>query len=159
MEIVEVLKSWRCWIVIFLSSLAGFYLVRPVLNFYISTDAIILSALFISLFSVSVACLVRSIKISLSVLKTKESVAGIIGYIIGILSLQSCVASGVCVQTFLLTFMVSVLPGFLVDIFMNFGKYLLLLSSVLIAYSLKSMGCFRKQGKVEMKFTLSRKLK
>ena len=144
MEILEVLKSKYCWIVIFISIFIGYYLIHPFLRLGISVVVTLLSITFLGMFSMSIACMVRTIKLSYTQLKSHGTMIGIIGYVFGFISLQTCFVSGMCVSNLIVPLLYTFLPVTFVNIFSKYSELILGFSVLLIVYSLFSMGCFKR---------------
>ena len=144
MEILNVLKSIYCWIVGIIAVLLGYYfIVKPFLTAYSPFEIVVLSYIFLILFGLSVACIIRNIKNHVRAME-KPSIAAVLGYIVGFASIQTCFASGVCVANLTVPIISTFLPSIARNFFEKFSLYFLVFSILLVSYSLYSMKCFEK---------------
>ena len=151
MEMLNVLKSKYCWLVIFLASTAGYYVVKPILDINKAIDTLFLASIFLITFSFSIACMVRKIKLNIQALKSHETWVNVIAYVIGFTSLQTCLVTGVCIQGIGLPLLLTILPASMVTIFEQYAKAILALSILAMVYSFHSMGCFKTQPRRKIK--------
>ena len=146
MQIIEVLKSKNCWLVMLIWGLFSYLLLQET---FAHGDIIIkaISALFIFVLSLVIACTIKTV-VSNSQKKSQSlrSLAnGIIG-LIGIIATQTCLASGVCAITLTTAILSTILPLAVVNIFEEYSIHIIILSTLFLAYSLYSMKCFGKEN-------------
>ncbi len=151
MEIVEMLKSRVCWLVLALGIAISLYVVRP-LALVSQPDMTtgIAVILFLILFPTSLACNVRLVKSKFKEFRSvgKHGIANFILYAIGLTSLQTCLVSGVCGVNAAISILFLVLPSSLVHLFIEYSRYVLLAADLGLFISLLSMKCFSgKPGK------------
>lgn len=141
MKILEVLKSKYCWIVITLSLILSYFLVLKDINTYTKTSIIILGIVYSILFSISNACLTKDIvKRTKEKIETrKESYISIFASILGYGALQTCTLGYTCTTPLIF----ALLPTSLIPVLVNNSIWLLLISDILLIYSVFKMKCFK----------------
>ncbi len=156
MEILEVLRSYKCWIVGIISMALGYvYIVAPFLTANSPLIVVGMAVIFLLLFGTSLACMVRMTVVYAK--QSKGSLTSLLAYILGFASLQTCFASGACVSGLAVPLVSALFPSFMRGFFENFAPLFLGLSILLLIYSLFSMKCFvdTKVGIKEVGFKLT----
>ena len=144
MWIVEVFKSRYCWIVFAVALVIG-YLLLPGSLFEQDILVTMLLILFLGVFSISITCIVRNLKEQIVSVRNVEkgSIISAIGSILGFTAIQTCVVSGVCGVNMFLAILYAVFPAVFVDMFVEYGAFILLISDVILLFSLYYMKCFK----------------
>ena len=141
--IFYIFKSKYCLIVFILSLFLGYSLVPKAVFYGWYT---ILAIIFITLFALSITCIIRNVKEKILLAKTyKSSVIGIIATAVGIVALQTCgVGAPVCGAAVGLGIVSSIFPSVLV---WKISKYAIDLMVISIAFQLLAlyfMNCFKR---------------
>ena len=146
MEIMEVMKSWKCWIAMLIGLALGFVVARPAISAENSL-VLILSVLFLMLFPVSIACNIRLVRAKYRELKTlgKVGIFSLIVYGLGLVSLQTCMVSGFCGVSAGLSLLMLILPATAVSGFASYSIYVLALSDLAMIAGLLFMKCFKEE--------------
>lgn len=151
MEIIEVLKSKKCWLVMFLSLGLTYLAVKPYLvagqpQTWLSFFLIIS---FGFLFSLSLSCNVRLIKTRYQEEKKirvgKKGLLTSLAYLFGFTALQSCFIGGFCGVNLVISLLALILPATAITVFVHYGFWLLVFTDLIIFYSLIYMGCFKRK--------------
>ncbi len=145
----KVWESHYCKIVFFISIIIS-YLLIPQAMFHNWYD-ILLSILFMILFSATITCVIRNIKERVSMAKTStESLISVIAVAIGIASMQVCLASApVCGAAVGFGLLAMVLPTFALKFLSEYGTVLLIFSIIIQGISLYYMDCFKEMVKTK----------
>jgi hypothetical protein len=156
MYLFKVMKSKYCKS-IFLISLIGSYFLIPdtVFNgFYY-----IIAITFMVTFSLSIMCIVRSIKDRATLAKkSKASLLSIIATALGLSALQVCgVSIPVCGASIGIGLLSVVFPQFFVDFLANYSPFIIGFSIILQLVALYYMGCFIETQKKKIKALLKTK--
>ena len=119
-----------------------------------SQDPVVTALLltFLGLFSISITCIVRNLKEQIVSLKNVEkgSLISAIGSILGFTAIQTCVVSGMCGVNMFLALLYTIFPAIFVDMFVEYGVIILLISNIILLFSLYYMKCF-KTNKTSLK--------
>ncbi len=141
MRLFNVFKSNYCKLV-FIIALIGSYFLIPdtVFRGYYYIIAII----FMVTFSLSVMCVIRSVKDKVVLAKTyKSSILSIIATALGLSALQVCgVGAPICGGSIGLGFLSLVFPRFFINFLANYSAVIIFLAIILQLISLYFMGCF-----------------
>lgn len=140
MRILEVLKSKYCWLVILISIFLSYFLILKDINPYTKLSVIVLGITYSIFFSISNACLVKDIvgKTKEKIKTEKESYISIIGSILGYGALQTCTLGYTCTTPLIF----ALLPSSVISVLIGSSVWLLLLSDILLGYSIFKMKCF-----------------
>jgi hypothetical protein len=146
MKFKSVLISKYCWFVILISSIFGYLLIIRKITSFTSFWSILLSVFYIILFSISNSCLVFEIKNRVeSKVKTGTStLLSILGSVLGLGAVQLCTVSGTCGMSLFASLILTIFPTSIGMLFIKNGIWILLISDLLLLFSIVKMGCFRK---------------
>lgn len=147
MRLNQVFKSKYCWMVMFLSIFLGYFFVIRKLTSFSNFWSILLSVFYIILFAVSNSCLVHHLKdrVKDTVKIGASGVFSILGSILGLGAVQLCTVSGTCGMSIFTSLIFTVFPTSIGMLFIKNGIWILLLSNILLLYSIFKMRCFRKE--------------
>ena len=145
MRFKQVLKSKYCWFVMTISLVLGYLLIVREFTSFTNIWSILLSIMYIILFSISNSCLIFEIK---SRVKNRMSsgsagISSILGSILGLGAVQLCTVSGTCSINLVTTILFAVLPTSIGMIFVKNGIWILVLANILLIYSVYKLGCFK----------------
>ena len=130
-----------------LALIISYFIVKSYFNVFIHN---ILSAIFVVifvvLFALSLACMIRAIRLKIKETKRLEkgSILAFIAYILGFVAIQTCFVSGVCGVNLAISILMIFLPFTFVNFFMKYGLFILIFSDILLFVSLLTMKCFKK---------------
>jgi len=141
--LLEIFKSHYCQFV-FLIALVVTYLLVPKKVFY--SYYILIGIFFIAATSLTITCLVRSIKERiLSAKASGASLVGILSIIFGFGALQACtIGAPVCGATIGGGIMALIFPSFALNLMEEYGIPIVLISTLIQILSLYLMKCFQK---------------
>ena len=141
--LLEIFKSHYCQFV-FLISLVGIYFLVPKKVFY-GYDTLI-GIFFIVMTSLTITCLVRSIKEKvLSAKASGASLLGILSIIFGFGALQACtIGAPVCGATIGGGILALIFPGFAFSLMEKYSVPIVLISIFIQLLALYLMKCFQK---------------
>lgn len=146
----KIMKSKYCILLFFLSLILGYFLVpkRMFYGYYF-----VLATIYIFLFSMTMVCLVRSIKEKALVLK-RQGVGffSIVVSIIGLGAMQFCsVGAPMCGAALGAGFLSIIFPSFMIKFFERYSFYILVFSIIVQALILYQVGCFKNPKKLSQK--------
>ena len=139
--LVKIFNSNYCKIVFLIGLIGGYFLIpKTLLDGFIK----ILSYLFIFLFALIIACIVRNIKERIVLAKTySSSIISAIATGLGLVSLHVCgIGAPMCGATIGLGIASSILPSFFLDFITNHSLEIFIISIIFQLLSLFSMRCF-----------------
>ena len=145
MYIAETLKSHYCKIVFAVVFALSYFLV-PQKVFY--RWYILLGVAFMTMFALTITCIVRNIKERVMLKRTSGgSIISIIAVAVGFAALEVCgVGAPVCGATIGLGIFSALLPGMTLGFFEKYGVYIVVVTIALQAISLYFMNCFKEFG-------------
>jgi hypothetical protein len=142
----QVLKSKYCWFVMIGSLILSYFLIIKKFTSFTSFWSILLSVIYIILFSISNSCLIFEIKsrIKNKMDTGKSSFISILGSVLGFGAVQLCTVSGTCSINLITTLLFAVFPTSIGMIFVKNGIWILVIANLLLLYSIYKLECFRK---------------
>jgi hypothetical protein len=142
----QILKSKYCWFVMIGSLILSYFLIIKKFTSFTSFWSILLSVIYIILFSISNSCLIFEIKsrIKNKMDTGKSSFISILGSVLGFGAVQLCTVSGTCSINLITTLLFAVFPTSIGMIFVKNGIWILVIANLLLLYSIYKLECFRK---------------
>ena len=149
-------RSKYCWLVFSISLVVAYFLVKKFLTSFTDLFVIINTVLFLILFSLSLTCNIRIIRKRVEEVKRIEiyrnGIISVILYLIGFTALQTCFVSGFCGINLTISLLSTILPAAFLNFFVEYGKWVLFATNILLLISLFSMKCFlRKKLTLKLK--------
>jgi len=144
-------KSKYCILVFIVSLFVGYMIAKTSFrNFFVgSYFALINIIVFLLLFSLSLTCNIRLLRIKIKEYRKSLYTPGIINailYIFGIIATQTCLINGVCGISIGLSLLSTILPSIVLKFFVDWGVWILLMVNLALLINLFYMKCFRNKS-------------